>query len=188
MAADGDTAISNGRIVSDTPIPGTGRHTITFSTSPKMSTYLVAVAIGDWQCLDRTVEDIPIRVCAVPEKKNLGRFALDVADHSIQFYDHWYGIKYPFGKLDMLAIPDYEWGGMENTASIFYRDTALLFDDSTASVFTRRNQATIIAHEIAHQWFGDLVTPSGGTIFGLMKALRPGWRPNPSRPGILIGI
>lgn len=159
MAADGDTAISNGHIVTDAPIPGTDRHVITFSTSPKMSTYLVALAIGDWQCLERTVEGIPIRVCAVPEKKALGRFALDVADHSLQFYNHWYGIKYPFGKLDMLAIPDYEWGGMENTASIFYRDTALLFDDSAASVFARRYQATIIAHEIAHQWFGDLVTP-----------------------------
>jgi aminopeptidase N len=159
MAADGDTAISNGHIVTDVPIPGTGRHTITFSTSPKMSTYLVALAIGDWQCLEKTVDDIPIRVCAVPEKKNLGRFALDVADHSIQFYNRWYGITYPFGKLDMLAIPDYEWGGMENTASIFYRDSALLFDDSKASVFERRNQAVIIAHEIAHQWFGDLVTP-----------------------------
>jgi aminopeptidase N/puromycin-sensitive aminopeptidase len=159
MSADGDTAISNGHIVTDAPIPGTGRHVITFSTSPKMSTYLVALAIGDWQCLERTVGDIPIRVCAVPGKKELGHFALDVADHSIQFYNHWYGIKYPFGKLDMLAIPDYEWGGMENTAAIFYRDTALLFDDSTASVFARRGQAAIIAHEIAHQWFGDLVTP-----------------------------
>ncbi|MGA2694905.1 MAG: M1 family metallopeptidase [Terriglobales bacterium] len=158
-AANGDTAISNGHIITDTPIPGTGRHTITFSTSPKMSTYLVALAIGDWQCLEKTADDIPIRVCAVPEKKNLGRFALDVADHSIQFYNRWYGIKYPFGKLDMLAIPDYEWGGMENTASIFYRDSALLFDDSKASVFERRYQAVIIAHEIAHQWFGDLVTP-----------------------------
>src|SRR5277367_3998060 len=154
-----DTAISNGRIIADTPIPQSTRHTITFSTSPRMSTYLVALAVGDWQCLERTVDGIPIRVCAVPEKKQLGQFALDVADHSIQFYNQWYGIKYPFRKLDMLAIPDYEWGGMENTASIFYRDTALLFDDSTASVFTRRSQAVIIAHEIAHQWFGDLVTP-----------------------------
>ncbi len=158
-AENGDTAISNGRIVSDEPIPGTTRHKIAFSSSPKMSTYLVALAIGDWQCLEKTVDDIPIRVCAVPEKKNLGRFALDVADHSLQFYNQWYGIKYPFGKLDMLAIPDYEWGGMENTASIFYRETALLFDDSKASVFERRGQAMIIAHEIAHQWFGDLVTP-----------------------------
>lgn len=156
-ADKGDTAISNGRIVKNEAIEG-NRHQITFSTSPKMSTYLVALAIGDWQCLSRTAEGVPIRVCAVPEKKQYGSFALDVAAHSLQFYDRWYGIKYPFGKLDMVAIPDYEWGGMENTASIFYRDTALLLDAKSASVFRKRGQATTIAHEIAHQWFGDLVT------------------------------
>jgi aminopeptidase N/puromycin-sensitive aminopeptidase len=104
------------------------------------------------------VDGIAIRVCAVPEKKDYGAFGLDVAAHSIQFYDQWYGIRYPFGKLDMVAIPDYEWGGMENTASIFYRDTALLLDEKNASIFRKRGQATTIAHEIAHQWFGDLVT------------------------------
>ncbi len=153
-----DTAISNGRIISDEPTPTAGRHKLTFSTSPKMSTYLVALAIGDWQCLERTTDGVPIRVCAVPERKALGQFALDVASHSIQFYNQWYGIKYPFGKLDMVAIPDYEWGGMENTASIFYRDSALLLNEATASVFSKRGHATVIAHEIAHQWFGDLVT------------------------------
>jgi aminopeptidase N/puromycin-sensitive aminopeptidase len=153
-----DTAISNGRIIHDVPAADPDRHTLTFSTSPKMSTYLVALAVGDWQCLERKVDDIPIRVCAVPESKDKAQFALDVATHSVQFYNQWYGIKYPFGKLDMLAIPDYEWGGMENTASIFYRDTSLLLDEATASVFSRRSHATVIAHEIAHQWFGDLVT------------------------------
>ena len=157
-ADDGDTAISNGHIVKDEPL-GDHRHRITFSTSPKMSTYLVALGIGDWQCLSGTADGIPIRVCAVPEKKQYGAFALDVAAHSIQFYDQWYGIKYPFGKLDMVAIPDYEWGGMENTASIFYRDSALLFDEKTSSSLRKRGQAVTIAHEIAHQWFGDLVTP-----------------------------
>ena len=158
IADKGDTAISNGRIVNDEPLAG-DRHRITFSESPKMSTYLVALAIGDWQCLSRTVDEVPIRVCAVPEKKEYGAFALDVAEHSIKFYDQWYGIKYPFGKLDMLAIPDYEWGGMENTASIFYRDSALLFDEKSGSSLRKRSQAVTIAHEIAHQWFGDLVTP-----------------------------
>jgi len=94
----------------------------------------------------------------VPEKKEMGRFALEAAARSIEFYNRWYGIRYPFGKLDMVAIPDYEWGGMENTASIFYRDTALLLDESTASVLSKRGHAGTIAHEIAHQWFGDLVT------------------------------
>lgn len=157
MADRGDTAISNGRLVKDDPSDG-GRHKLTFSTSPRMSTYLVALAIGDWQCLERTVDGIPVRVCAVPEKKDMGKFALEVAARSLEFYNQWYGIKYPFGKLDMLAIPDYEWGGMENTASIFYRDSALLLDESKASVFAKRGRAGTIAHEIAHQWFGDLVT------------------------------
>ncbi|HZU29468.1 MAG TPA: M1 family metallopeptidase [Candidatus Angelobacter sp.] len=157
-ADKGDTAISNGRIIKDEPLSGSERHKITFSTSPKMSTYLVALAIGDWQCLERAVDGIPIRVCTVPEKKQYGQFALDAAAQSIHFYNQWYGIKYPFGKLDMVAIPDYEWSGMENTASIFYRDTALLMDDKTASVFSKRGHATVVAHEIAHQWFGDLVT------------------------------
>jgi aminopeptidase N/puromycin-sensitive aminopeptidase len=158
IADKGDTAISNGRIVKDEPLPGSTRHKITFSTSPKMSTYLVALAVGDWQCLERTIDGVPIRVCAEPDKKQYGQFALEAAAQSVHFYNQWYGIKYPFEKLDMLAIPDYEWGGMENTASIFYRDTALLMDEKTASVFSKRGHATVVAHEIAHQWFGDLVT------------------------------
>jgi aminopeptidase N/puromycin-sensitive aminopeptidase len=158
IADKGDTAISNGRIVKDDPVPGSTRHKITFSTSPRMSTYLVALAIGDWQCLERTVDGVPIRVCAEPDKKQYGQFALEAAAQSVHFYNQWYGIRYPFEKLDMLAIPDYEWGGMENTASIFYRDTALLMDEKTASVFSKRGHATVVAHEIAHQWFGDLVT------------------------------
>ena len=152
----GDTAISNGSIASDEQLGGA--HKITFSTSPRMSTYLVALAIGDWQCLEKKVDGIPVRVCAVPEKKDKAKFALEVAAQSLRFYNQWYGIRYPFGKLDMVAIPDYEWGGMENTASIFYRDSALLLDENTASVPGKRGHATVIAHEIAHQWFGDLVT------------------------------
>jgi aminopeptidase N/puromycin-sensitive aminopeptidase len=159
VAADsGDTAISNGRIISDEPLPGTQRHEISFSTSPRMSTYLVALGIGDWQCLQQNAGDVPVRVCAVPEKKQAGKFALEAAVHSIDFYNQWYGIKYPFGKLDMLAIPDYEWGGMENTAAIFYRESSLLMDPSEASLFSKQGHAGTIAHEIAHQWFGDLVT------------------------------
>jgi aminopeptidase N/puromycin-sensitive aminopeptidase len=158
IADKGDTAISNGRIVRDEPLSGSDRHKLTFSTSPRMSTYLVALAVGDWQCLERTVDGIPIRVCATPENKKYGAFALEAAAQSVHFYNQWYGIKYPFEKLDMVAIPDYEWGGMENTASIFYRDTALLMDETNASVFSKRGHALVVAHEIAHQWFGDLVT------------------------------
>jgi aminopeptidase N len=155
---EGDTAISNGRIVADTPGPSPGKHTLRFSTSPRMSTYLVAVAIGDFACVEGGAGGIPIRVCAVPAKKELGRFALRAAESFVPFFNRYYGIRYPFGKLDMVALPDYEWGGMENTASIFYRERGLLLDEKTASVNARRSVASLVAHEIAHQWFGDLVT------------------------------
>ena len=154
----GDTAISNGRVVSDTPGPGNARHTLTFATSPKMSTYLVAMAVGDFQCLEGSSENIPIRVCATPDKKELGHIALDWTRQLLTFFNNYYSIDYPFGKLDMVAVPDFAAGAMENTAAIFYREADLLADSATASVLTRKNIASILAHEMAHQWFGNIVT------------------------------
>ncbi len=155
---DGDTAISNGGIESVTPGPRQGKRTVRFAPSPRMSTYLVALAVGDFACEEGSADGIPIRVCAVPEKKELGRFALRAAERFLHWYDQWFAVKYPFGKLDMLAMPDYEWGGMENTASIFYKERALLLDEPHASVERKRSVAAVVAHEMAHQWFGDLVT------------------------------
>ncbi len=154
----GDTAISNGKIVSDAPGPGDSRHTLNFSTTPKMSTYLVAMAVGDFQCREGAADGIPIRICATPDKQQLTGFALKSAERVLDYYNHYYGIKYPFGKLDVLAAPDFEAGAMENTAAIFYRETELLIDDQKASVGAHQLVARILAHEIAHMWFGDLVT------------------------------
>ncbi len=154
----GDTAISNGRLLSDTPAPGNSRHTLVFATSPRMSSYLVAMAVGDFQCLEDTAENIPIRVCATPGKKELGRIALDWAKEILTFYNRYFSIKYPFGKLDMIAVPDFAAGAMENIGAIFYREADLLADTNTASPFTRKSIASILAHEMAHQWFGNLVT------------------------------
>ena len=154
----GDTAISNGRLVSDTPGPSASRHTLTFATTPKMSSYLVALAVGDFECLTGAADGVPIRVCATPDRKELGRFALESAEYVLHYYDAYYAIKYPFEKLDMLAVPDFAAGAMENTAAIFYRDTDLLVDARTASVAALKNVASAVAHEMAHQWFGDLVT------------------------------
>ncbi len=154
---NGDTAISNGAIASDTPA-GTGKHAIRFRTTQKMSTYLVAMLVGDFQCVSGGVDDIPIRVCSVPGMEKLGKFAVSAAEASISFYDRYYGIKYPFGKLDLIGIPDFEAGAMENAGAITFRETALLLDEKSASVEAKRGVAGIIAHEIAHQWFGDLVT------------------------------
>jgi aminopeptidase N len=154
----GDVAISNGRVVSDTPGPGPNQHTVKFSTSPKMSTYLVAMAVGDFECLEGSADRIPIRVCATAGKSPLGRLALDYTQQIVAFFNQYYEIPYPFDKLDMVAIPDFAAGAMENTAAIFYRETALLADGATASVATQKDIAATIAHEVAHQWFGNLVT------------------------------
>src|SRR5712691_8234217 len=154
----GDTAISNGKVVADTSGPSITQHTIKFATSPKMSAYLVAMAVGDFKCLDGATDGVPIRICATPDKKDLGRIALEAAQQILQFYNGYYAIKYPFGKLDVVAVPDFAAGAMENTAAIFYRETDLLADAKTASVDTRKKIAAVLAHEMAHQWFGDLVT------------------------------
>jgi aminopeptidase N len=152
-----DIAISNGEVVSDTPVPN-GRHTVKFSTSPKMSSYLVAMAVGDFVCVSGAADSIPIRICATPDKRALTGLALESAEQILRFYNRYFAIKYPFGKLDILAVPDFAAGAMENTAAIFFRESDLLADAKNASVATRKRILTVLAHEMAHQWFGDLVT------------------------------
>src|SRR3954451_18034814 len=154
----GDTAISNGKVLSDVPGPAVTQHTMTFATTAKMSSYLVAMAVGDFKCLDGAADNIPIRICATPDKRDLGRLALESAEQILHFYNAYYDIKYPFGKLDVVAVPDFAAGAMENTGAIFYRETDLLAETKSASVDTRKKIAAILAHEMAHQWFGDLVT------------------------------
>ena len=154
----GDTAISNGRAVSDTPGPAPTQHTMSFAPTPRMSSYLVAMAVGDFKCLDGAADQVPIRICATPDKRDLGRIALESAEEILKFYDGYYAIKYPFGKLDVVAVPDFAAGAMENTGAIFYRETDLLVETKSASVDTRKKIMSILAHEMAHQWFGDLVT------------------------------
>src|SRR5258708_5427741 len=154
----GDTAFSNGRQLSDTPGPGPDKHTVKFATTAKMSTYLVAMVVGDLVCQSGEVDGTPLRVCATPDKAPLLGFSLEATKNIVHFYNQYYGIKYPYGKLDQLGIPDFSAGAMENTAAITYRETALLIDEKTATTNQRKSVASTIAHEIAHQWFGDLVT------------------------------
>jgi aminopeptidase N len=153
----GDTAISNSRIVSDTP-EGEGKHRIRFATTPRISTYLVAILVGDFQCIEGGVDGTPIRVCGTPGREQLGGFALSAAEAVVHFYNDYYGIKYPFEKLDLIAIPDFGAGAMENAGAVTFRETALLIDPRTASIGQRKGVAGTVAHEIAHMWFGDLVT------------------------------
>jgi aminopeptidase N len=153
-----DTAISNGRLLSDTPGPGANRHTMKFAVTPRMSTYLVAMAVGEFRCLSDRAEGIPIRICATPDKAAMGTIALDWAKRLLAFYNDYFSIDYPFEKLDVVAVPDFAAGAMENTAAIFYRESSLLADSASASRQTQKTIAEILAHEIAHQWFGNLVT------------------------------
>jgi aminopeptidase N/puromycin-sensitive aminopeptidase len=153
-----DTAISNGRIASDTPGPVDGKHTLAFTASPKMSSYLVAMMVGDFQCISGSEDAIPVRVCATPENKNLLDYALETAEANLKFYNRYYAIKYPYGKLDIIAFPDFAAGAMENTAAITYREVLLLLDPHNSSVGAKQNVVSVLAHEMAHQWFGDLVT------------------------------
>jgi aminopeptidase N len=153
-----DTAISNGFLEADTTGPGETKHTLKFSTTPKMSTYLVAMAVGDFVCNQGMADNTPIRVCSTPDKKPLSTLAVKYAEEILQFYNRYYGTPYPFGKLDIVAAPDFDAGAMENTAAIFYREAALLIDEKTASPAARAQVFGIMAHEMAHQWFGDLVT------------------------------
>ncbi|HXI11321.1 MAG TPA: M1 family metallopeptidase [Thermoanaerobaculia bacterium] len=154
----GDTAISNGAVVSDTPGPGPDKHTLRFATTPRMSSYLVALVAGDFKCLEDAVDGIPLRICAAPDKVQLGSFAMEATKHVVRYFNKYFGIKYPFGKLDQIAIPDFRAGAMENAGAVIFRETALLMDDKHATVEQQKRIAGIIAHETAHMWFGDLVT------------------------------
>jgi aminopeptidase N len=154
----GDTAISNSAIASDQPGPAAGKHTITFKSTPKMSTYLVALAVGDFEYVEGSADGIPIRVWTTPGKKNLGNYGLQVAEQCVKYFDNYFGIKYPFEKLDLIGLPDFAAGAMENTGAITFRDALLLLDEKHAPTYAYKEIGSVISHEIAHMWFGDLVT------------------------------
>lgn len=153
-----DSAISNGRIVSILPglVPGTKR--IRFEKTPPISTYMLALAVGAFDCLNDRVGNVQIRLCAQPEKVALGRYVLASARRSLEFFEDYTGVDYPFDKLDLVAVPDLSPGAMENPGAIFFREATALVDTEKAPVETRRWVAMLVTHEIAHMWVGDLVT------------------------------
>jgi len=151
-------ALSNARTISDKPGPSEGKHTVKFATSAKMSSYLVAIAVGEFEAVEGESDGIPIRVWGTPGKKQISGFALEAAKSFMHYYDGYFGIKYPFGKLDVIGLPDFEAGAMENTGLITFREALLLVDEKRASIALKREVADVLSHEMAHMWFGDLVT------------------------------
>src|SRR5437867_2765396 len=153
------TAISNARVLRETVLPGTGKKEVVFADSMKMSTYLVAFIVGEFEATDPVmVGQAPLRVWAVPGKKHLANFALDIGKASLEHFSRYYGIPYPGDKLDLIAIPDFASGAMENLGAITFRETALLVDAKKATRAELERVADVVSHENAHMWFGDLVT------------------------------
>ncbi|KAI8547793.1 hypothetical protein RHMOL_Rhmol07G0223600 [Rhododendron molle] len=133
--------------------------TVHYEESPIMSTYLVAVVIGLFDYVeDQTSDGIKVRVYCQVGKENQGKFALDVAVKTLDFYKKYFAEPYSLPKLDMIAIPDFAAGAMENYGLVTYRETALLYDDKHSAASNKQRVATVVAHELAHQWFGNLVT------------------------------
>jgi aminopeptidase N len=157
VADKGQIAISNSKVVSDTP-GADGKHTVTFATTPKMSSYLAALVVGDFEYIEGEADGIPIRVYSTPGKKEMDQFALESAEHILSYYDKYFSIKYPYGKLDLVGLPDFSAGAMENTGCITFREVLLEIDEKHGSFDQKKEIASVIAHEMAHQWFGDLVT------------------------------
>lgn len=132
---------------------------IVFDKSPKMSTYLLAWAVGEFDFVQGTTKGgVAIRVITPPGRGLQGKFALDVGIRSLDFYDNFFKVPYPLPKLDMICVTEFAMGAMENWGLVTYRETALMVDDEKASPQQKQRVAIVVAHELAHQWFGNLVT------------------------------
>ncbi|OGI85792.1 hypothetical protein A3A01_00660 [Candidatus Nomurabacteria bacterium RIFCSPLOWO2_01_FULL_39_17] len=154
----GKTAISNTLPISVAEHDA-GLEIIKFSPTPQMSTYLLAFIVGDFEYIEKkSRRGVIVRVYTIPGKKHQAKFALDVTVRVLEFYEKYFDIPYPLNTLDMIAIPDLTSMAMENWGAITFREVALLMDEKNSSASNKQWVALVIAHELAHQWFGNLVT------------------------------
>ena len=143
----------------DSQITGGKRKAVKFNRSPKMSTYLLAFIVGELKSISTDKFRLPIKVWMTPEQNESdGNFSLEVAAKTLAFYEKAFQAPFPLPKMDMVAIPDFAAGAMENWGLITYRVVDLLFDQKTSGASTRERVAEVVQHELAHQWFGNLVT------------------------------
>ncbi|KAI7832592.1 peptidase family M1-domain-containing protein [Gamsiella multidivaricata] len=136
--------------------------TVHFEKTPIMSTYLVAWAVGDFEYVESTTtkleNPVTCRVYTLPGLKEQGRFAVEITPKILEYFSEIFGTAYPLPKMDQIAVPDFDMGAMENWGLVTYRTVALLFDEKTSDLRFKEQVASIVAHELAHQWFGNLVT------------------------------
>jgi aminopeptidase N len=152
-----DTVISNMPIAREQPL-GPDEKLVTFDRTPAMASYLFVLACGKLEWVEDEVAGVKLRIVAAPGKKELGRYALEVTKEILPFYNEYFGVPYPLPKLDQIALPSGFGGAMENWGGITYNEDLLLFDPHASSDIVKQRIFEVMAHEIAHQWFGDLVT------------------------------
>ncbi len=151
-------AVSNGREIGREERPD-GRIAVRFADTMVMSTYLVAFVVGPLEATEPIdAGGVPLRIIHVPGKGHLAAFGLEVGAFALQWFEQYYGIPYPSDKVDLLALPDFAAGAMENLGCITFRESLLLLDLATSTQSEQQNVADVVAHELAHMWFGDLVT------------------------------
>lgn len=154
----GIEAISNTVAISKTKYKN-GLNKVKFASTPIMSTYLLAVVIGKFEFIEDLSDDgVTVRVFTTPGKKHQAKFALETAKGVLTYFNRYFKIKYPLPTLDLIAIPDFAAGAMENWGAVTFRETAILVDPKNTSTLTKQWVGLVIAHELAHQWFGNLVT------------------------------
>jgi aminopeptidase N len=149
--------ISNGPVVEE-KVLGDGKKRIRFQQTPKMSTYLLFIGIGEFEFIEDP-GDVLVRVATMPGMGQRGKYSLEFSRKSLTYSQDYYGIEYPLPKLDLIAVSDFAAGAMENWGAITFRENLLLHDPETTSKAGEERICVVIAHEIAHQWFGNLVTP-----------------------------
>lgn len=153
----GDEVLANTPVI-ERQLKGS-KQKVTFGTTPHMSTYLLAFVFGELDHLEaRTKDGIVVRTYATPDNVKLTGFALEVAVRCLEFFNGYFDISYPLEKCDLIALPDFASGAMENWGCITFREHALFVDEKHTSLPTRQYVAMVVAHELAHQWFGNLVT------------------------------
>jgi aminopeptidase N len=150
-------AVSNMPVAQEEPVtPALKR--VAFASTPKMSSYLFVLTVGELERLTTQADGTAISVVTTIGKREQGRFALDSAVNLLRYFNEYFGIRYPLPKLDLIAVPGGFAGAMENWGGITFFESRLLFDPATTAATTRRGIFIILAHEMAHQWFGNLVT------------------------------
>ncbi|KAI9206593.1 peptidase family M1-domain-containing protein [Polychytrium aggregatum] len=162
------SGLSNTHVVAekDVVVDGAPKRELSFATSPLMSTYLIAFCVGELEFIEAiahptkpaAAKPVTVRVYTVPGNKETGRFALELGARTVEYFSEYFDMPYPLEKLDLIAIPDFPIGGMENWGLITFRTSALLFDPKASTATKKQMVSSVVCHEIAHMWFGNLVT------------------------------